>query len=183
MNKYLLFEKFPYLETEEIVLKKVEVEDLNDLYEVYNENLEKPKRTIEAVKNIIGYFERDFNKHKTIYLGIYSKNDSNKLVGIAEIYGFDYKLNKVDCGYTLNINYRGKGIATKATAMMLEYLFSVIDVNRIEAEVITANEKSKNVLRRNGFTYEGTLRQAKYCKDKKIADLEIYSILKQEYVK
>ena len=40
MNKKLLFEKFPHLETDEIILKKVEPHDAGDLFEILtNENL------------------------------------------------------------------------------------------------------------------------------------------------
>lgn len=40
MNKKLLFEKFPYLESDELILKKVEDKDADDLFEILtNENV------------------------------------------------------------------------------------------------------------------------------------------------
>lgn len=185
MNKKLLFDKFPYLESDELILKKVEDKDVYDLFEIKtNKNLGgNTLKSIEAVKNVIGHFERDFNKHKIIYLGIYYKKASNKLVGIAEIFDINDKINRVEVGYTLNEDYWGKGIATKATAMMLDYLFNVIDVNRIQATVLPINEKSKNVLKRTNFVHEGTLRQYKYWGRMGIADIEMFSILKLDYTK
>ena len=85
------------------------------------------------MKNVIGHYERDFNKHKTIFLGIYYKKANNKLVGIAEIFDFDDKASRVEIGYTLNDKFWGKGIATTATKMMLDFLFNVISVNSIQA--------------------------------------------------
>ena len=34
MNKKVLFEKFPHLESNELILKKVEFDDYNDLFEI-----------------------------------------------------------------------------------------------------------------------------------------------------
>ncbi len=187
MNKKVLFEKFPHLESNELILKKVEFDDYNDLFEILsNENLFKyrpgnPWKTLEAVKNVIGHYERDFNKHKTIFLGIYYKRSNNKLVGIAEIFEFDEKANRVEVGYTVNENYWGKGIATNATNMMLDFLFNIIEVNSIQATPMPVNEKSKNVLERCGFIHEGTLRQFKHWTGNGIVDLEMYSILKSDY--
>lgn len=40
MNKKALFEKFPRLESDEVILKKVEPDDCSDLYEILsNKNL------------------------------------------------------------------------------------------------------------------------------------------------
>lgn len=189
MNYDTLFNQFPYLQTKDIVLKKVELSDLNELFEIYsNENLYSYKpgnvsKTISAVENIIGHFSRDFKKKKTIFLGIYLKEASDKLVGIAEIFDSDRKVDFVNIGYTLNQDYWGKGIATETTAILLDYLFKIINVNRIQAYVMTANTKSQNVLRRNDFIKEGTIRQGNIWTGKGIVDLELYAILRTDYNK
>ena len=188
MNKDILFGKFAHLKTDEIVLKKIEAENADDLFEILtNKNIFKytpgnPLKTIEAVKNVIGHYERDFKKQKTIFLGIFLKSEK-KLVGIAEIFDFNYDVNSVEIGYRINENYWGKGIATKATAMMVDFLFNVINVNRIQASAMPVNKYSHKVLKKNNFTCEGTLRQIKNWTGKGIVDLTFFSILKGEYGK
>lgn len=187
MNKKLLFDKFPYLESDELILKKIEEKDSDDLFEILtNEKVFKyrpgnPLKNLAAVKNVIGHYERDFNKHKTIFLGIYYKKANNKLIGITEMFEFDEKASRLELGYTVNEEYWGKGIATNATKLMLEFLFHVIDVNSIQATLMPVNIKSKNVLERCGFLHDGTLRQIKYWTGIGIVDLEMFSILKTEY--
>lgn len=182
-----LFQNFPILEDDTILMKQIEKQDLNDYVEInMNELLYRfkpgePRKTVAAVENIIGHHERDFYKKIIINLGIYLKQENNKMVGVAELFDFDNKVNAATIGYTLNENYWGKGIATKATALMLKYLFHEIEVNRVQAFVMPQNEKSKQVLLRNKFIKEGTIREGNYWKGRGIVDLELYSILKSEY--
>ncbi len=63
----------------------------------------------------------------------------------------------------------------------MTFLFEEIDINRIQADVMPANEVSKIVLLKNGFIKEGLLRQAVLWSGKGVVDIEIYSILKEDY--
>jgi ribosomal-protein-alanine N-acetyltransferase len=131
---------------------------------------------------MIGHFERDYNKKSRVKWGIFTNSESDRLVGIIEAFDFNQKVNMVTIGYFLAESYWGKGIATRAVKMLLGFLFEDVNVNRIQAEVMPLNEISKKVLLKNGFIKEGTLRQASFWSGKGIVDLEIYSILKKDYV-
>jgi hypothetical protein len=67
--------------------------------------------------------------------------------------------------------------------VLSHFLFVDVNFNRIQAEVMSINEPSKKVLLKNGFIKEGTLRQATLWSGKGIVDLEMYSVLKEDYVK
>jgi len=188
MNYNKLFENYPRLENEEILLKKIEKNDLDDYVDInmdeqlYRYKPGKPRKTVSAVENIIGHHERDFYKKKIINLGIYAKSENNKMIGVAEIFDFDQTVNSITIGYTLNKNYWGKGFATKATKMLLDFLFDEIDVNRIQAFVMPENEKSHSVLLRNNFIKEGVIRQGHFWKCRGIVNLVLYSLLKSEHI-
>jgi ribosomal-protein-alanine N-acetyltransferase len=86
----------------------------------------------------------------------------------------------ITIGYRLNDKFWGKGIATKAVKVMVDYLFNDIGINRIQTFVMQENIKSQNVLERNGFIKEGTIRQGYTWKGQGVVDLNLYSLLKSE---
>lgn len=189
MNSELIFSKYPYIESNNLVLKKIEEENVNDLFEIYdNDKVFNycgifPKHNITTVSSMIGHFERDFNKRSRIKLGIFLKDESNKLVGIIEVMNFDQKVNMVTIGYYLSEDYWNKGIASNALSILIQYLFENINVNRIQAEIMPANLASRKVLLKNFFTKEGLIRQGTIWPGKGVVDLELYSILKEDYKK
>ncbi|MEK3863523.1 GNAT family protein [Paenibacillus sp. FSL H7-0716] len=182
-----VFEQFPTLKSEQLLLKKIEVSNLDEVFGIYsNDQVFEycgiiPKHNKDTVKNMIGHFERDFTKGVRVKWGIFLKNNPYILLGIIEVMDFNQKVDMVTIGYFLAEPYWGKGIAAQAIQLVVKYLFETAEVNRIQAEVMPFNERSKRVLLKNGFTKEGTLRQAHVWSGKGLVDLEIYSILAQEY--
>lgn len=69
----------------------------------------------------------------------------------------------------------------EAVGALVQFLFEKVNVNRVQAEVMPANERSGKVLLKNGFIKEGLLRQATLWSGKGLVDLEIYGVLKEDY--
>jgi RimJ/RimL family protein N-acetyltransferase len=89
--------------------------------------------------------------------------------------------SKVTIGYFLHPVVWHKGYSTEAVRILVRFLFEEAGVNRVQAEVMPANIYSKKVLLNNGFILEGTLRQATLWPGKGVVDLEMYSILANDY--
>jgi [ribosomal protein S5]-alanine N-acetyltransferase len=188
MNLDALFHNQPILASDSITLKKIEEDNLEEIFEIYsNDRVFEycgiiPKNNKDTVKKMIGHFERDYSKKSRVKWGIYL-NEDNRLVGIIEAMEFNSKVNMVTIGYFLAESEWGKGIATRSVNLLVEFLFKKVNVNRIQAEVMPQNVNSKKVLLKNGFIKEGTLRQATFWSGKGIVDLEIYGLLKADYDK
>lgn len=186
MNLEKIFINFPVLQSDQLVLKKIEEIHLQELFAIYdNEHVFQycgilPKHNIQTVSKMIGHFERDYQKKSRVKWGVFHKNQDT-LLGIIESMDFNQKVNMVTIGYFLAEEYWGKRIATEAVRLLVNFLFEEVQINRIQAEVMPANEVSKKVLLKNGFLKEGLLRQASLWSGKGIVDLEIYSILKEDY--
>lgn len=176
-------EQFPHIVTEKIMLRKIEESGLEKLFEIYsNKNIFKyiPGDVIKnktTVLNMIGHFERDYKKGKTLFLGIFSPEAPDELVGVAEIFDFDNKVNMVTIGYRINENYWHMGFATETVGAMVDYLFRMMGMNRIQAFVMPENKHSHRVLLKNKFDCEGVMRQAQYWKGRGVIDVAVYSLL------
>jgi len=187
MSISVIFDEFPIINGNKIILKRIDISHLDDVFRIYNNDSVFdycgiiPKHNIETVKNMIGHFERDYNKRSRVKWGVFLNEVPNKLVGIIEAFDFNQKVNMVTIGYFLEESYWGKGIASEAVKLLTHYLFERININRIQAEVMPGNDNSKRVLIKNGFVKEGTLKQASVWSGKGIVDLEIYAFLKDDY--
>lgn len=188
MKKTSLFSAFPYIRTDEITLRKIEKSDVDELFSIYNnENIFRfrpgeVRKNKSAVENMITHFERDFGKKKIIYLGICSNENAGRIIGVAEIFDFDEKVNMATIGYTLSENYWGQGYAAKTVNALCGFLFDTADINRIQAFVMPANVRSGNVLLKNGFLKEGTIRQGAFWTGRGVVDLDLYSLLKSDVI-
>jgi ribosomal-protein-alanine N-acetyltransferase len=70
-----------------------------------------------------------------------------------------YRKN-MEIGYFIGEPFWGKGIASTAVALLVEYIQKTFLVTRIYAEVFDHNEASMKVLQKNGFYLESIRKQA-----------------------
>ena len=118
---------------------------------------------------------KKFRRRPTQYFAI---DYHGKLVGSI---GFVLKENiyrkNAEMGYFIGKQYWGMGIATIAIGMIVDYIFSNFDIERIYAEPYAYNSASRRVLEKNGFTCEAVLK--KYViKNNILQDSCIYSRLR-----
>ena len=72
----------------------------------------------------------------------------------------DVYRKSLEIGYFLGEAFWGKGIATRAVGLMLDYIKINFDVIRVYAEVFSHNKASMKVLEKNGFHLEGVREKA-----------------------
>ena len=68
-----------------------------------------------------------------------------------------------ELGYTINADWRGKGIATEAARAVIDFAFGTVCLNRIEATCAVENVASGAVLRKCGMSHEGCARSTAVC--------------------
>ncbi len=72
----------------------------------------------------------------------------------------DVYRRSAEIGYWIGEPYWGKGIATKALALVTEYGFKKLDLIRIYSGVFEFNKASMRVLEKNGYELEGIFKNA-----------------------
>ena len=84
-------------------------------------------------------------------------------------------------GYVLGEAFWGQGYATEACREVLRYAFEELGCEVVSADHFPFNQKSKRVIKKLGFTLEGTIRRARPLPDGSVSDLVTYSLLRSEY--
>lgn len=82
-------------------------------------------------------------------------------------------------GISLLPAHRGQGIGGAAQRLLVDYLFSVSDVERIEAGTLTDNLAEQRSLEKAGFHREGVLRSAQFL-DGRWRDVVLFSRLRSD---
>lgn len=83
-------------------------------------------------------------------------------------------------GYWIDHRHEGKGIVTRSTRVLIEYLFSEVGLNRIQIDCNVDNRRSREVAERLGFTFEGVRREVEFL-NRRFCDWAVYSLLRSEW--
>lgn len=106
--------------------------------------------------------------------------DRDDVVGEIEFFPISSYLQGYELSYQLFDPARaGKGYTTEAVRLLVDYLFETKRVERMQLNIHPANEASKAIARKCGFTLEGVMR-ACWFRGGVYHDLEIWSLLRSE---
>lgn len=147
------------LETERLLLRPFKLEDIEPSYEM-NLDPEVSRYTgdggvvsKEEIKRRIT--ENVFGDYENFGFGRFAVElkAENKFIGFA---GLKYlpDLKEVDLGYRFMQAYWGKGIATEAAKVCIDYGFNTLQLNKIIGMTLPENVASMHVLKKLQFQFE-----------------------------
>ena len=184
MNE-LIFESFPKLDTQRLILRQITQEDDKSLLEVLSDEvtckylIHNAVNDIADIKRLITGIQRFFDEKQRIRWGIALKQD-NSLIGHCGFFDIDRSNCCAEISYCLKNGLWGQGIMTEALDAMLRFGFEDYGLNRIAAKVMKGNAGSVKVMQKLGFVQEGSLRKSLY-KNGQYHDLMIFYVLKSDY--
>ena len=122
------------------------------------------------------------NTNREFSFGIYDKY-SQQLIGHISLYAIKrLPYSSGFIGYSMDKNFVGRGIATEAVNLVLEFAFQTINLHRVEAYVTPKNDASVRVLEKAGLVREGLLRELLFINGEWV-DHYMYALLQQDYKK
>lgn len=176
---------FPTLETGRLVLREVNEQDKNDIFQyLSDEDVMKyyglsPFTSVSEVVEEISWYKSIYDSEIGIRWGI-TERDCNKVIGSCGFHNWDKRHNRAEVGFELNKEYWNKGMMTEALRAVIQYGFSNLHINRIQALVEPENTSSLQVLKKVGFKEEGLLAQYEFTRGK-YDDLIMLAILKKDF--
>lgn len=102
-------------------------------------------------------------------------------VGLSEDETRSKKIKSKMLSYSLSEPYWGQGLATEAVKSVLRHAFEELNLDLVSACHYPFNLKSRHILEKCGFVYEGTIRRAIQIWNGQIYDHVCYSLLREEF--
>lgn len=172
------------LETPRLLLRRFEIEDLEDFYE-YACRPEvgpaagwKPHESRRESSQILAGFIHGREVWAIVW------KETGKVIGSIGLHEDSHRSNSPDTkmlGYVLSPDYWGKGIMTEAARRVISYAFEERGLMLMSIQHFPFNARSRRVIEKCGFTYEGTLRRCSLRYDGEWMDECCYSMTRAEY--
>lgn len=105
---------------------------------------------------------------------------TGQLVGDCALKVHATDARQATIGFTLCRAFQGQGLATEALSALLEYLFLVANLHRVQADTDPANVRAWRLLERLGMRREAHFVQSLWFRGR-WADEFLYAILRQEW--
>jgi len=174
------------IETRRLLLRKIVPSDAKDMFAYSrgpNTGLNagwKPHESLEETQDTINTF---FLNQESVF-GIVL-TETNTLIGSISLIKDPMRENDSTrmLGYDIGEDYWGLGIMTEAAKAIMSFGFETMYLDLISATCYPDNIRSRRVLEKLGFKYEGTLAQADKRYDGQVLDMECFSLSKEDYFK
>lgn len=173
------------LETERILLKPVEPEDLPFLMELRWNNEIVSHIIHDPISSIMQqkWYEK-ISGAGDVALSIFIKeNQSLKIIGTIGLYDINYRHQRATLkSMRILPEYQGNNIGLEATNLLMEYGFNTLNLNKISCDIFADNIARLKGLLKLGFKKEGVLRKH-YFHNGNYKDAIVYSLLRSDYNK
>lgn len=175
------FTHFPTLDSDRLHLRKIHPDDVNALLKLFG-NPEvvrfiemQPIKTIEQANEWLQWMGGAFAAEDGLRWGI-TLADST-FIGSAGLHRWNREAHYAEISCDVAHPYWGHGYGQEAMQRILDFGWNRMKLNRIEASVVTGNNRSIHVMEKLGFKQEGTLRQ-RLLKGGKYYDVHIFGLLR-----
>ena len=166
---YKIFTNMPTLKTERLSLRPMHVIDAEDMFdyakraEVSKYLMWSPHVSISYTKDYLRYISSRYALGDFYDWAIIDR-ESRRMIGTCGFTKIDTANNGAEIGYVLNPDFWGRGFAVEAAQKVLEFGFSELELQRIEARFMQGNDASLRVMQKLGMTFEGYHRDCVFVK-------------------
>jgi RimJ/RimL family protein N-acetyltransferase len=169
------------LEGKRINLRVIERDDL-EIYQRWMTDISfmgefifsRQQSLAETEKRMFSEFSEDWATF------IIEKKDGTRIGVVLQFTSNIAFVDIVEIGCLITQEERGKGYSTEATEIIVDYLFLLKDINRIQALTLEENTFAQRVLEKTGFKKEGVMRQGYFMRGEH-RDGALYSILRNDW--
>lgn len=171
------------IKTERLIIRNFQYSDIYDFYEYSSHPLVgytagwKPHQSLRESERILVSKVMNNNEFAIIL------KETDKLIGSIELNKSHIRDNIIayEIGFALNPLYWGMGVAYEATKEIMKYAFNYLHAEVLEMCHIVDNKRSENTIVSLGFIYDGIICAYKRMYDKRVVDVKLYHMTKDDY--
>ena len=146
------------LETERLILRLMEERDVDDIFAMRSDSeimrvIREPQNREESV-NWVKLVSSRWEKDQIGFCAII-ENSSQEFVGWCGIWQLQ-ETDEFEVGYAISRRFWGKGLATEAAFVFLQYAFEKLKKEKIVAVARPENAASRRVMEKLGMRYDYT---------------------------
>jgi ribosomal-protein-alanine N-acetyltransferase len=159
LNRNMLtlnFTPFPTLETERLVLRKMEHKDAQVIFQLRSDesvNLyidHKRSESIEGIEKFIARINHSIERNMEMFWCLELKSEK-KVIGTFCLWNIDEDHSIGEIGYQILPEYQGIGLMQEAMNVVLDYFYKTMRLRTVEAFTMPDNVNSIKLLERNNF--------------------------------
>lgn len=148
------------LKGNKVYLRALEQKDLDFLYELENNT------DVWEVSGTIAPYSKDVlqlyldNAHRDLFdvkqLRLVISTNQHKAIGLIDIFDFEPNHKRAGLGIIiLETQQRNKGIGAEAITLLCNYVFKVLDLKQVYANILEDNAASMHLFKKLGFVEVG----------------------------
>ena len=170
------------IETERLILRRAIRQDAEPMFRNWASDPEvtkyltwPPHENVEISQNLLGYWLESYQKDD-YYSWMIVLKELGEPIGSISGMNCDDRIGKIEIGYCIGKKWWHQGIMTETLKAVMDYLFTEVGMNRIEAKHDVNNPHSGDVMRKCGMLFEGINRMAGH-NNQGICDTCVYARL------
>lgn len=169
------------LESERLLLKPIEEEDILELLEIRWDADVMKLSLHESISEKEQYEWYNSQTRKDLALSVFLKEDEKKiLIGTIGLYNINMRHQRAVFRMRLSQKAQGKGVGFEAGCMLMEYGFNVLNLHRITGDQFAVNKAAVTFCRKMGFKEEGIFRKHHY-QNGEFRDVSLVGLLKEDF--
>jgi RimJ/RimL family protein N-acetyltransferase len=138
-----------------------------------------PPTTIEGFERFIAWASREREAGRYLCFAVVP-DGYDTAVGLFQVRQLDPMFGTAEWGFAIGSAFWGSGLFTAGAELVIDFVFEVIGVHRLEARAAVQNGRGNGALRKLGAVQEGILRKS-FLRGGKYLDQALWAILQEDW--
>ena len=174
----------PTLSAANITLRELRLSDASSLLamlttEEVSRFISPPPTTVEAFERFIVWTHAERQAGRYICFAVVPRG-MDTAIGIFQVRQLEPGFASAEWGFAIGSPFWGTGLFPTGSQLVLDFVFDVVGVHRLEARAAVRNGRGNGALRKVGAACEGVMRKS-FLRNGEFLDQNLWSILAEDW--